>query len=977
MSKTGAISPSVSPWASPVVIVKKKDGQVRFCIDYRQLNAVTKGDVYPLPRIDDLLDALADARVFSCLDAAAGYWQIPMATQAREKTAFITSEGLYEFNVMPFGLKNAPATYQRFMNGIMGGLLWIVCLCYLDDLIVFSKTWEEHPEHLRQVFERVRQAKLVLKGAKCEFAKTELRWLGHEVSSNGIRADPAKVEVVRNYPVPRDVRTLRGFLGLTNYYRKFCRTYAAIAAPLNELTRDGIDYVWTDACQKGFEQLRNAIVERTLLARPDTSLPFIVDTDASTIGIGGVLSQVQDGVEVPILFLSRSLQPQERKWHIRELEALAIIYTLEQCRHHLLGHKFHVRTDHSSLNVLFKATSGRLARWALRLAEFELPEVKYRKGDLQGNADAFTRWAEYETVPEHMVMSMGKLTTTPVLTAKALREAQLSDSWCIGQSEEMDNGCRPNFVRQDDIIAMRAEPRNKPLVPASLRKIVLKATHGLAHLGGKKLASLVKARYFWPAIDADAKEFVASCVPCRRRKTVSPKGAKLSSKPPTEPWRTVAMDFYGPIAKTSTGYQYVLVFVDHFTKWVQLCPTKDQRSTTVVKHLLKAIIANHGLPRYLLSDRGSHFKSETVESVCRALGIRKVYASSYYPQGDGYAERFMRTLGNSISLLMHDAGPEWQQHIPLIQLAYNAAVHPATGHSPFELACGRVPTLPGEGSGLPLEGTHPLKATFEKVRKDAKAAVDLYWSRMKEHYDAHRSDWQLEVGDKVIVELSPTEKAKFGIGKLAPRFSGPRTIVGLKSNGASYDVQREDGTVEVKNASQVVPLGRVELQDEQNTDPDWVATSRSNPHSREEIAAWKPDIPSLVTEEVEVLLSEEEREDLPSVNPGTLTKSQVSSDLDASSAANGVTQRSGPSQESASSTTRLSETGTGEADGGQENQTGGEAAIEPRPPQQAAVTHTRGLQKPTGVEGPVYPEVTDISDDEDYDLTAEEGELFE
>lgn len=304
MKKAGIIEPSNSPWSSPVTLVPKKDGTTRFCVDYRRLNEVTRKDSYPLPRMDDVFDILFGKKWFSTLDMKSGYWQVDVRPEDREKTAFTAGDGLWQFTVMPFGLCNAPATYERLMETVLRGLIGKVCLVYLDDVIVFGNTPEEHLENLERVFQQLENAGLKLAPKKCFLFKREVRYLGHTVSWKGVATDPEKLAIVRKWPVPKDKHEMKSFLGLCSYYRRFIKNYAQIAKPLTQLTENGKDFHWDENCQQAFEELRKKLCSSPILAFPDPEKEFIVDTDASDVAIGGVLSQNIGGEERAIAYFS-------------------------------------------------------------------------------------------------------------------------------------------------------------------------------------------------------------------------------------------------------------------------------------------------------------------------------------------------------------------------------------------------------------------------------------------------------------------------------------------------------------------------------------------------------------------------------------------------------------------------------------------------------------------------------------------------
>ncbi|CAM4531345.1 unnamed protein product [Caretta caretta] len=399
MLQMGVIRPSESAWASPVVLVSKPDGEIRFCVDYRKLNAVTRPDNYPMPRTDELLEKLGRAQFISTLDLTKGYWQVPLDESAKERSAFITHLGLYEFNVLPFGLRNAPATFQRLVDGLLAGL-GEYAVAYLDDVAIFSDSWADHLEHLQKVLERIREAGLTVKAKKCQIGLNRVTYLGHQVGQGTISPLQAKVDAIQKWPVPKSKKQVQSFLGLAGYYRRFVPHYSQIAAPLTDLTKKKQPNAvqWTGKCQKAFNKLKATLMSDPVLRAPDFDKPFLVTTDASERGVGAVLMQKGPDQEFhPVVFLSKKLSERESNWSVTEKECYAIVYALEKLRPYVWGRRFHLQTDHAALKWLHtvKETNKKLLRWSLALQDFDF-DIQHISGASNKVADALSR----ESFPE-------------------------------------------------------------------------------------------------------------------------------------------------------------------------------------------------------------------------------------------------------------------------------------------------------------------------------------------------------------------------------------------------------------------------------------------------------------------------------------------------------------------------------------------------------------------------------------------------
>uniref|UniRef100_A0A1X7TVH1 Reverse transcriptase domain-containing protein n=1 Tax=Amphimedon queenslandica TaxID=400682 RepID=A0A1X7TVH1_AMPQE len=393
MEQMGVIRPSCSEWASPMVIVPKKDGDIRVCVDYRKVNSVLKFDAYPVPRVDEMIDRIGRGRFITTLDLNKGYWQIPVEEASQDKTAFVTPFGLYQFTMMPFGLQGAPATFQRLVDQVLRGTEGFAG-AYIDDIAIYSETWEDHMEHVEEVLTRLRAAGLTANPKKCKFGMSEVVYLGHKIGRGQVKPEVSKIAAVRDYPKPRSKTDKRSFLGLVGYYRKFIPHFASVAAPLSDLTKKNLKvFNWTGECDQAFTKLKKLLCEAPVLRSPNLNKEMILQTDASNRGVGAVLSQIDnDGVEHPLVYVSRKLLPREERFSIVEKECLAVVWAIQTLAVYLYGKEFLLQTDHHALYWLdrVKSRNARLTRWSLYLQEWRF-RIQYKRGKDNGNADGLSR----------------------------------------------------------------------------------------------------------------------------------------------------------------------------------------------------------------------------------------------------------------------------------------------------------------------------------------------------------------------------------------------------------------------------------------------------------------------------------------------------------------------------------------------------------------------------------------------------------
>lgn len=815
MAEKDVVRPSKSPWAAPVVLVKKKDGSQRFCVDYRRLNELTKKDSYPLPRMDTILSSLGESRWFSTLDLQSGYWQVAMSPADKEKTAFVVDRGLWEFQVMPFGLCNAPATFERLMDRVFEDVSWQTALVYLDDIIVHGITFEEHLSNLRIVFQKLKEAGLKLSPSKCHLFRQSVKYLGHIVSKEGLAADPDKCATIREWPTPMTKTQVRSFLGLCSYYRKFVCNFSTIAKPLCELTEKARPFVWTEACQISFEGLKSHLTGPPILSFPRPDGEFILDTDASHAGIGAVLSQLRDGHERVLEFYSSSFSVPERNYCVTRQELLAVVKSIGHFHHYLYGRKFQLRTDHSSLRWLstFKEPEGQLARWLEKLSQYDFT-IEHRPGLRHGNADALSRRACIDCghcqrleLKEHQI----NLTTMESVCWKTEQSADETLAFlmdCLSRGEKPDRtfimSKGPDFKAylekwehlslRDQVLVYSKLPtvsRNTQwliVVPENWCKRILEEIHSNktgGHLGTAKTFKKVRQRFFWVHQYRDIDLFVRNCHICRSRSGPSRRlKGEMQKCIMGAPFERLGIDVLGPLPKSNLGNRYIVIVMDYFTKWPEGFATPDQTAETVSNGLVEQVISRYGVPYFIHSDQGRNFEANVFRNVLSRLGIEKTRTTPLHPQSDGMVERFNRTLLDYLAKFVESNQRNWDELLPLALLAYRASVHETTGYTPAQLNFGRELRLPADLLyGCPPNTTNDdegqyldrLIENLSSVHRTARENLKLATDRMKANYDLRANVKSFSPGDLVWF-YNPVRRKGFS-PKLQVDWQGPCEVL--------------------------------------------------------------------------------------------------------------------------------------------------------------------------------------------------------
>lgn len=721
MEDAGIIRRSNSPWASPLHMVPKPNGSYRPCGDYRRLNLATTPDRYPVPNLQDYSAMLSGCTIFSKLDLTKAYYQVPMCPEDIPKTAIITPFGMFEFLVMPFGLRNAGQTFQRLMDKVLNGLPFTVV--YLDDVLVASSDLHTHLQHMRLVLERFREAGLIINPEKCEFGKSTIQFLGHQITSSGATPLLKHVQAVQDYPTPLDRSQLQRYLGMVNFYRRFIPSAAKILLPLTNSLRGtpSLPFVWTPEMDRAFVLSKQALSSAALLVHPCSSATISLAVDASADHIGAVLQQFQSGVWAPLSFFSKKLSPSEVRYSTFDRELLAAFSAIRHFRFYLEGRKFQLWTDHkplcSALSRLSPPWTSRQQRQLSFIAEFT-SDLRYVPGPQNIVADAMSRpfsaslevssttdttatTVSSSTETENLKCSSSDIPVNPLLPCPPpgvdfVQMAALQ-STCPSiktLSAYPSLNIKQFLIHGQQLLCDVSTGTPRPLVPVALRHDVFSAIHGVAHLGTRATRRLVSARFVWDGLSSDVKDWTRACLDCQRGKVLRHSKADIKKIPvPSRRFSHLHCDLVGPLP-SSAGYNYIFTIIDRTTRWAEAVPLSSISASDCASALFSSWISRFGVPQIITSDRGTQFVSSLWSCLCSLLGIQHSPTTAFHPQSNGMVERYHRRLKDSLRSRL--ASSDWYHHLPWVMLGLRIAPREDSSVSSAELVYGSTLAVPGE-----------------------------------------------------------------------------------------------------------------------------------------------------------------------------------------------------------------------------------------------------------------------------------------
>ena len=795
----GYIRESLSPCAVPVLLVPKKDGTWRMCVDCRAINNITIKYRYPIPRLDDMLDELSGSTMFSKIDLRSGYHQVRMKEGDEWKTAFKTKQGLYEWLVMPFGLTNAPSTFMRLMNEVLRPYIGKFVVVYFDDILIYSQRLSDHISHVEQVLKALRQEGLFANLKKCVFCTDQLIFLGFVVSSQGLKVDEEKIKAIQDWPTPTTIGHVRSFHGLASFYRRFVKDFSTIAAPMTSVIKKNVSFVWGPAQEESFNKLKYSLTHAPVLTLPDFNKTFEIECDASGTGIGAVLTQGGR----PVAFFSEKLSGAALNYPTYDKELYALVRSLETWQHYLLSKEFVIHTDHETLKHLRGQTTlkKRHARW-LEFVETFPYVIKYKKGKDNVVADALSRRHTLIVTMEAKIMGF-----------EHIKESYATDLDFNEAFRNTEKGAFGPYYQHGGFLF---KGKRLCIPKGAMRELLVREAHGgglMGHFGRDKTLSVLTEHFFWPHMKKDVENLCAKCTTCLKTKSRShPYGLQMPLPIPNHPWVDISMDFVLGLPKINHK-DSIFVVVDRFSKMAHFIACNATNDATQTADLFfKEVVRLHGVPRTIVSDRDTKFLSHFWKTLWGKLGTKLLFSTTCHPQTDGQTEVVNRTLSQLLRATVGKNLRNWLSCLPFVEFAYNHARHSTTNLSPFEIVYGFQPETPLDFTELPSamyrSRDGASKAEFVKnMHSKVKERIEAKTAKVKAKYDQKRKEVLFEPGDLVWLHMRPERFPEARKSKLSPRGTGPfRILKKINDNAYILDLPAEFKFSHTFNVSDLSPF---------------------------------------------------------------------------------------------------------------------------------------------------------------------------
>jgi len=818
--KMGIIKRSQSPFNNPLVVVPKKNGKLRICVDFRRLNLITKREVYPIPECSVIFDQLGGHSYFSTLDLAKGYYQVQLDKASQEKTAFSTASGHYEFVRMPFGLTNAPASFQCGLERVLRKHLGSQCCVYIDDIIVFGRSKTEHDNNLYDVLQTLRQNNIKLSREKCSFKKSSVKYLGHIISKDGISTDPEKIKAVKNWPQPKTMKELNRFLGFANYYRKFVKNYSDSIRPLEDLaTKEKKQklskLIWLEVHEKSFNAIKSSLVTAPILHIPSKDRQFILDTDCSTTCMGAVLSQLdENGQERPIYFASNKLSPTEQKYCTTRRELLAVVKYIKFFHHYLAGKRFILRTDHKSLSWLMTwktPSTPQYFAWISMLQMYDF-SIVHRSGFKHANADALSRLNICSKCKVSHINSIDNIKDD-------CDEVELVKQCLLSSVEPQSNSkwthklwkLKNKLLVQNGKLLINLENFKMPVVSKRLALKTASLIHcTFGHIGSNNLYRYLKSIFWCPNLRQMCKNVCQTCLICLKRKSISNYQRSNMKLDEGDLLEKIYMDVAGPLPDAN-GYRYLLVILDSFSNYPCLIPIKDLKCSTIAKLFFNEWISKFGAPLQLHSDNAPYFFGPEMKQLFIQYGIKHSRSSPYHPQSNGKIERLMRTIKDMLYGLCTENKSLWVNFVPRVEMSFRGLKSDENGVTPFHFLYGRQMRM-SSANHRPIDASeNAMKAIYEKLESKESNGVSQI-SKIK-------------VGSIIMARILPKTHSIY-----KPRYSGPFKVLSVKSQGRKIEAIDQFGEKVVRNVADVKLVSNIPYLPMQDNSRRYEAVYQNNSH---------------------------------------------------------------------------------------------------------------------------------------------------